>query len=309
MPITIPDDLPAREILETEGLSVMRETDAVRQDIRPLRIGLLNLMPDKIRTEAQIARLLGATPIQIELTLVRISDHVARNTSSDHMEAFYRPWSDVRNERFDGFIVTGAPVERLPFEDVRYWDELCSILDWTQTHVHRTFTICWAAQAALQYFYDVPKLHLKEKAFGVFRHRNMEPYSPYLRGFSDSFSVPVSRWAQACPDALAAVDAITVLAACRETGPCLVDDPEHRALHMFNHLEYDAGTLAEEYRRDGGKQLPVDYFPGDDPAQEPENRWRSHAHLLFGNWINEIYQTTSFDVAEIGRSLAPTDRP
>ncbi|MEJ2410298.1 MAG: homoserine O-succinyltransferase [Novosphingobium sp.] len=307
MPITIPDDLPARQILETEGLSVLRETDAVRQDIRPLRIGLLNLMPDKISTETQLARLLGATPIQIELTLVRISDHVARNTPADHMEAFYRPWSDVRTERFDGFIITGAPVERMPFEEVRYWDELCDILDWSQTHVHRTFTICWAAQAALQYFHGVPKLDLAEKAFGVFRHRNLEPFSPYLRGFSDSFRVPVSRWAQACPDALKATKGITVLAASDESGACLVDDPQHNALHMFNHLEYDEGTLENEYRRDGCRQLPLGYFPDDDAEQAPENRWRSHAHLLFANWINEIYRTTPFDVNSIGRTIAAND--
>lgn len=301
MPITIPDDLPARQTLEAEGLSVMRQADAVRQDIRPLRIGLLNLMPDKVSTETQLARLLGATPIQIELTLVRISDHVARNTSADHMAAFYRPWSDVQAERFDGFIITGAPVEHLPFAEVRYWDELCAILDWTQTHVHRTLTICWAAQAALQYFHGVPKLDLPEKAFGVFLHRPLVPRSPYLRGFSDSFGVPVSRWAASCADALEATEAVTVLAASDDTGPCLVDDPRHGALHMFNHLEYDAGTLGDEYRRDGGRKLPLGYFPDDDPAQLPENRWRSHAHLLFGNWINEIYQTTPFDVAAIGQ--------
>lgn len=277
---------------------VMGEADAVRQDIRPLRIGLLNLMPNKIDTETQLARLLGATPLQIELTLVRISDHVSRNTSADHMAAFYRPWSDVSAERFDGFIITGAPVERLPYEDVRYWPELRSILDWTQTHVHRCFTICWAAQAALFHFHGVPKRDLPRKAFGVFRHQNLAPTSPYLRGFSDIFDVPVSRWTEVCPSALAGAKGLHILAGSVEAGAGLVDDRANGMLHMFNHLEYDTGTLASEYHRDGSADLPKGYFPADDPARPPENRWRGHAHLLFANWINEIYQTTPFDFTD-----------
>lgn len=300
MPIKIADQLPARQTLEAEGVSVMRETDAVRQDIRPLRIGLLNLMPNKISTETQLARLLGSTPLQIELTLVRITDHVARHTPADHMAAFYRPWSDVRAERFDGFIITGAPVERLPFETVGYWPELCQIFDWTQTHVHRCLTICWAAQAALHHFHGVPKKDLTEKAFGVFRHRTLAPTSPYLRGFSDGFDVPVSRWTEVCAQTLGNTPALSVLAESEETGPCLVEDAGHRALHMFNHLEYDTDTLGDEFRRDGGAQMPTGYFPGNDPARAPVNSWRSHAHLLFGNWINEIYQTTPFDIERIG---------
>jgi homoserine O-succinyltransferase len=299
VPIKIPDQLPARHTLEAEGVVVMGEADAVRQDIRPLRIGLLNLMPNKISTETQIARLLGATPLQIELTLVRITDHVSRNTSADHMAAFYRPWSDVSTERFDGFIITGAPVEHLPFEDVRYWPELRAILDWTQTHVHRCFTICWAAQAALFHFHGAPKRDLPRKAFGVFQHRNFAPTSPYLRGFSDAFDVPVSRWTEVCPSALADAKDLHVLAGSVEAGACLVDDRAHRTLHMFNHLEYDTDTLAGEYHRDGSAQLPAGYFPVDDPSRRPENRWRGHAHLLFANWINEIYQTTTFDIAGI----------
>ena len=304
MPITIPDDLPARRTLEAEGVVVMREADAARQDIRPLRIGLLNLMPDKISTETQLARLLGATPLQIELTLVRITDHVARNTPADHLATFYRPWSAVSAERFDGFIITGAPVERLPFEEVRYWFELRSILNWTQTHVHRCFTICWAAQAALYHFHGVPKRELHRKAFGVFPHRNLAPESPYLRGFCDAFEIPVSRWAEVCPDDLPVDRGLRVLADSEEAGVCLVEDSPHRSIHMFNHLEYDTGTLAAEYRRDGSVHLPARYFPGDNPSQPPRNSWRSRAHLLFGNWINEIYQTTPFDLAAIGR--APT---
>ncbi|BBE33676.1 homoserine O-succinyltransferase [Sphingosinicella microcystinivorans] len=305
MPIKIPDDLPARSTLEREGVMILGEADAVRQDIRPLRIGLLNLMPNKIRTETQIARLIGATPLQVELTLVRMSDHVPRNTSADHMLSFYRPWSDVREDHFDGFITTGAPVELLPFEEVSYWDELRRVFDWTQTNVHGSFNICWGAQAAVHHFHGVPKHALDKKAFGVFDHHNLAPASPYLRGFSDDFAIPVSRWTEVRREDLPG-DGIIVLAESAETGLCLLDDPQHRALHMFNHVEYDSTSLAEEYfrDRDAGKpiEVPKNYFPGDDPAATPQNRWRSHAHLLFGNWINQIYQTTPFDMADIGAS-------
>ena len=305
MPIKIPDDLPARSTLEQEGVMVMREADAVRQDIRPMRIGLLNLMPDKIRTETQIARLLGATPLQVELTLVKITSHVARNTPIEHMISFYRNWEDVRGERFDGFIVTGAPVETMPFEEVTYWDELRRIFDWTQTHVHSCFNICWGAQAAVHHFYGIPKYGLSEKAFGVYRHQNLAPASPYLRGFSDDFSIPVSRWTEVRSEDIPADSGMTVLMESEEAGLCLLDDPGHRSLHMFNHIEYDSLSLREEYFRDIAARKPIaaprNYFPYDDPAREPENRWRSHAHLLFGNWINQLYQTTPFDIAEIGR--------
>jgi homoserine O-succinyltransferase/O-acetyltransferase len=300
VPIKIAHTLPARRILEAEGVAVMSEVDAVRQDIRPLRIGLLNLMPDKVSTETQLARLLGATPLQIELSLIRMTDHVARNTSPDHMAAFYRPWRQVKADRFDGFVITGAPVEQLPFEDVGYWSEFRTILEWTQTHVHRTMTICWAAQAALYHFHGIPKRKLPRKAFGIFPHRSLVPSSPYLRGFSDTFAVPVSRWTEVCSDALQHAAHLQVLAASEESGPCAVDDPLRRTLHMFNHLEYDTGTLDEEYRRDGRSQLPTSYFPADDHSRQPQNTWRSHAHLLFANWIDAIYQTTPFDVAAIG---------
>lgn len=305
MPIKIPDHLPARRTLEAEGVAVMGEADAVRQDIRPLRIGLLNLMPDKIRTETQIARLIGATPLQLELTLVRISNHVPRNTSADHMESFYRPWEDVRAQTFDGFVITGAPVERMPFEAVTYWDELRRILDWTQRHVHRSLTICWAAQAAAHHFHGMPKHDLEEKAFGVFQHRALVPASPWLRGFADAFAVPVSRWTEVRREDVPASSGLVALAESEETGLCLLDDPAHRTLHMFNHLEYDTTALGDEYFRDAGNgaeaALPRNYFPDDDPRQQPLNGWRGHAHLLFGNWINEIYQTTPFEISEIGR--------
>lgn len=306
MPIKIPNDLPACAALEAEGVMVMREADAVRQDIRPLRFGLLNLMPDKIRTETQIARLLGATPLQVELSLIRITNHVPRNTSADHMGAFYRTWEDVRRETFDGFIITGAPVEKMPFEEVSYWDELCSVFDWTQSHVHACLNICWAAQAAVHHFHGVPKHILPAKAFGVYRHRNLAPASPYLRGFSDDFSIPVSRWTEVRREDLPAESGLRVLMDSPDIGLCLLEDPTHRSLHMFNHIEYDSDTLRNEYLRDAAKgestALPHDYFPGNDPNRPPENRWRSHAHLLFANWINQIYQTTPFDVSQIGVS-------
>jgi homoserine O-succinyltransferase len=304
MPIRIPNDLPARVTLEQEGVMVMTEASASRQDIRPLRIGLLNLMPNKVKTETQFARLIGATPLQVELTLVKITSHTPKNTSAEHMIAFYRDWEDVRLEKFDGFIVTGAPVELLEFEDVTYWDELRRIYDWTQTHVHSTMNICWGAQAALHHFHGVPKHALPKKAFGVYRHRNLNPASPYLRGFSDDFSIPVSRWTEVRRADVPEKNGLEVLMESDEAGLCMVADAAHRSLYMFNHIEYDTYSLSDEYWRDvnAGKpiELPANYFPHNDARAMPENRWRSHAHLLFGNWINEVYQTTPFDTQAIG---------
>src|SRR5437763_15899841 len=308
MPIKIPNDLPARATLEREGVMVMSEATAARQDIRPLRIGLLNLMPNKIKTETQLARLVGATPLQVELALIKITKHTPKNTPANHMIAFYRDWERVKQEKFDGFIVTGAPVALLDFEDVTYWDELRASFDWTQSHVHSTFNICWGAQAALHHFHGVPKHALAKKMFGVFRHRNLAPASPYLRGFSDDFSIPVSRWTEVHRKDIPPASGLQVLMESDETGLCLLHDPAHRALHMFNHIEYDSSSLADEYFRDvaAGKPiaLPSHYFPKNDPTRQPENRWRSHAHLLFGNWINELYQTTPFDVEKIGATPA-----
>jgi len=304
MPIKIPETLPAYSVLRREGVMVMSEEAAVRQDIRPLQIGLLNLMPNKVRTETQFARLIGATPLQIELTLVRMTEHQPKNTAAEHMEAFYAPFAQIRDRRFDGFIVTGAPIEHLPFEEVTYWDELTQVFDWTQTHVHSTFAICWGAQAMLRHFHGVPKHALAHKAFGCFRHRNCAPGSPYLRGFSDDFTIPVSRWTEIREAELPTDHGLNILMNAPETGPCLIEDPAHRALYMFNHIEYDTTSLDEEYKRDVANgapiRLPVNYYHDDDPAQPPENRWRSHAHLLFGNWINEVYQSTPYDLAKIG---------
>jgi homoserine O-succinyltransferase len=304
MPIKIPDDLPARATLSVEGVMVLGEADAVRQDIRPLRIGLLNLMPNKVKTETQLARLLGSTPLQVELTFVKMTNHVARNTPSEHIISFYRDFEDIRAERFDGFIVTGAPVETMPFEQVTYWDELRRVFDWTQTNVHAGLNICWGAQAAVYHFHGMPKYQLPAKAFGVYRHRNLAPASPYLRGFSDDFSIPVSRWTEVHSEDIPADSGMSILMESDEAGLCLLDDPSHHSLHMFNHIEYDSNSLSDEYFRDVAANKPVaiprNYFPKDDPSRQPENRWRSHAHLLFGNWINQIYQTAPFDLAKIG---------
>jgi len=305
MPIKIPDNLPARATLEAEGVRVLREADAVRQDIRPMRIGLLNLMPNKVKTETQIARLIGSSPLQVELTLVKMTNHVARNTPSDHIISFYRDWEDIRAEKYDGFIVTGAPVETMPFEQVTYWDELRRIFDWTQTNVHGCFNICWGAQAAVHHFHGMEKHLLDKKMFGVYRHRNLAPASPFLHGFSDDFSIPVSRWSEVRRSEVPAGSGMSVLMESEEAGLCLLDDPAHRSLHMFNHIEYDSNSLGDEYFRDvaAGHTIapPHDYFPDDDPSQAPLNRWKSHAYLLFGNWINQLYQTTPFDLAEIGQ--------
>ena len=306
MPITLPADLPAYNVLLREGVMVMADDRATRQDIRPLRIGLLNLMPKKIQTENQFARLIGATPLQIELSLIRMSAHQTKNTAAEHMEAFYRPFDEVQasGEKFDGLIITGAPIEHLPFEDVTYWDELTQVFDWTQTHVQSTFGVCWGGMAMIWHFHKVQKHILSQKAFGCIRHRNLAPASPYLRGFSDDMVIPVSRWTEMKRPEIEAAG-LPILIDSAETGPCLVEDPGHRALYIFNHLEYDSGTLKEEYDRDiaAGKPInvPANYYPGDDPSQKPQNRWRSHAHLLYGNWINEIYQSTPYDMAEIGR--------
>jgi homoserine O-succinyltransferase len=304
MPIKIPATLPAHDVLRREGVMVMSEETALRQDIRPLQIGLLNLMPKKVQTETQFARLIGATPLQIELTLIRMSEHQSKTTAAAHLEAFYQPFSAARGRRFDGLIVTGAPIEHLDYEAVSYWDELREVFDWTQTNVHRTLGVCWGGMAMLHHFWGVPKHVLPAKAFGCFRHRAVDPASPWLQGFSDSFMVPVSRWTEVRAEDVGLHPDLAVVIDSDELGPCLIADPRHRALYMFNHLEYDSTTLREEYERDlaagGAIQAPVNYFPADDPARPPENRWRSHGALLYGNWINEIYQTTPYALDRIG---------
>ena len=309
MPIKLPANLPAFDVLTREGVMVMDEEAAGRQDIRPLRIGLLNLMPKKIQTENQFARLIGATPLQIELSLIRMTEHQTKNTASEHMAEFYRSFSDVQatGEKFDGLIITGAPIEHLPFEEVTYWDELTEVFAWTQTNVHSTFGVCWGGMAMAYHFHGLTKHMLPHKLFGCYRHTNFAPQSPYLRGFSDDLIMPVSRWTEVRRDEAEAAG-LTVMLHSEEVGPGLIEDRARRALYIFNHLEYDSGTLNEEYQRDlqsvqveGAEiQKPINYFPGDDPALTPLNRWRSHGHLLYGNWISEIYETTPYDISKIG---------
>jgi homoserine O-succinyltransferase len=304
MPIKIPATLPAYDVLTREGVSVMDEDQAARQDIRPLRIALLNLMPKKIQTENQFARLIGATPLQIELTLLRMSDHQTRNTAAEHMESFYRPVSEVWDQKFDGLIITGAPIEHLDFQDVSYYAELERVMDWTQTNVQSTMAVCWGGMAMINHFHGVQKHMLEHKAFGCFRHTNLAPVSPYLNGFSDDCVIPVSRWTEIRQDEIEAADGLRTLLGSTEVGPALVEDAAHRAVYIFNHFEYDRDSLKQEYDRDVAAgtpiNIPANYYTNDDPALAPVNRWRSHAHLLYGNWIQEIYQSTPYDMQKIG---------
>ena len=304
MPIKIPYDLPARKILQDEGVLVIKDTDATRQDIRPLRIALLNLMPQKTKTETQIARVLGGSPLQIEMTLVAPTGYIPKNTSREHMLDFYLPFDDIRGQKFDGLIVTGAPIEKLPFEEVRYWDELRRIFDWSLENVFCLFNLCWGGQAALYHFYDIPKYLLPKKRFGVFSHRVLDHTSLLMRGLNDEITIPVSRHTENRRADFAPHKHLEVLIESDEAGLCLIHDTRLRHVHMFNHLEYDSHTLSEEYRRDVEKSdatgLPAHYYPNDDPSQTPVNTWRGNAHLLFGNWLNYIYQSTPYDMSLIG---------
>ncbi len=305
MPITLPKDLPAFDVLKDEGVMVMSQARAAKQDIRPMRIGLLNLMPKKIQTETQFSRLLGASPLQTNLCLIRMSDHTSKTATPEHMDEFYHPFSAIKHQKFDGLIITGAPIEHLPFENVGYWQELREIMDWTQTNVHSTFGVCWGGMAMINHFHGVDKHMLEQKAFGCFRHNNLAPNSPYLRGFSDDCVIPVSRWTEMRAPEIDQAKGLKTLLGSDQVGPCLVEDKAHRALYIFNHFEYDSNTLKDEYDRDIASNtpinIPLNYYPNDDPAQQPQNRWRSHAHLLYGNWISEIYLTTPYDMDEIGR--------
>ena len=305
MPIKIPDDLPAGRTLQEEGVVVIAEHDAIRQDIRPLRIAMLNLMPEKIKTETQLARLIGATPLQIEFTLLTTATYTPTHTPREHMIAFYRPWNEIKNEKFDGLIVTGAPVEEIEFEQVKYWPELCALFDWARTHVFSSFNICWGAQAALYHRYRVPKFPLPRKLSGIFEHRVAKRGSEVLRGFTDSFPVPVSRYTEVRARDIAKHPQLEVLAESDEAGICLIQDRAARAVYMFNHLEYDTFTLSDEYQRDlkarpDTVRIPENYFPDDDPAKTPRNSWRAYAHLLVSNWINDTYQHAPFDLDQIG---------
>ena len=306
MPIKIPNNLPAAEILLKENIFVMTETRAMTQDIRPLRMLLLNLMPKKIETETQLTRLLGNTPLQIELTLLRMEAHKSLNTSQEHLLSFYRTFSEVKDTFFDGMIITGAPVEHLPFEEVDYWPELCEIMEWSRSHVHSTMHICWGAQAGLYYHYGIQKQPLERKLFGVFPHRSEYRESMLLRGFDDVFMVPHSRHTTVRREDIEAVPSLQILASSDEAGVCIVRNRQGRQFFMMGHSEYDARTLENEYLRDvkAGKPIdvPKNYYPDDDPSKEPIVSWRGHANLLYSNWLNYfVYQTTPYDVTQVAK--------
>lgn len=304
MPVKIPDTLPASEILAAENIFVMNESRAYHQDIRPLRIAILNLMPTKIATETQLLRLLGNTALQVEVMLLRTASHESRNTSQDHLAAFYQTFEDVKEEKFDGLIITGAPVEQMEFEQVTYWEELQAIMEWKKTHVFSTLFICWAAQAALQHYYAIPKYPLDEKVFGVYRHQVLHPRVKLVRGFDDEFDAPHSRHTEVREEDLAKIPDLQILATSQEAGVYLAATKDGKNVFVTGHSEYDTLTLKAEYDRDVQAGLPIDvpanYFPEDDPAQLPRVSWRSHANLLFANWLNYyVYQETPYDLNEI----------
>ena len=304
MPIRIPTGLPARETLERENIFVMNEFRASHQDIRPLKIAVLNLMPTKITTETQLIRLLSNSSLQIELTLLQTATHQSRHTSAEHIESFYKNFSDVKHENFDGLIITGAPVENLDFGEVNYWDELCGIMEWSKTHVFSTLHICWAAQAGLYYHFGVEKHPLDRKMFGIFRHYAINPNHPILRGFDEEFLAPHSRHTEVREEDITKVPELELVAKSDIAGPYIISARNSRMLFVTGHSEYDFDTLSKEYFRDVDKgldiQIPYNYFPDDDPTKRPRNLWRGHANLLFSNWLNYfVYQNTPYDLSEL----------
>ena len=306
MPIKIPNDLPATKTLTDENIFVMNENRAMSQDIRPLKILLLNLMPTKVATETQLSRLLGNTPLQVELEFLHTSSHISKNTPQEHLFTFYKTFEDVKHRNFDGLIITGAPVEHLPFEEVEYWDELCEIMEWSKTHVHSTFHICWGAQAALYYHFGIPKYPLEEKLFGVFEHKVERRSSILLRGFDDVFLVPHSRHTTVRREDVEAVAALKILAASPVAGLYALSTENGKQVFITGHSEYDADTLKNEYLRDKNAGLPIkppkNYFPNDDDTAQPIVKWRSHANLLYANWLNYIvYQNTPYEIEKINK--------
>ena len=304
MPIKIPDQLPATATLQSENIFVMTEKRAMTQDIRPLQILLLNLMPTKIDTETQLARVLGNTPLQIELELIAPSGHVSKNTSQEHMLTFYKSFADVKHRNFDGLVITGAPVELMDFEEVDYWEELCEIMEWSKTHAHSTLHICWGAQAGLYYHYGIPKRTLDRKLFGVFEHTLEDANYILFRGFDEKFLIPHSRNTTVAREDIESVEGLKVLAASPDAGVYAVKTAGGKQVFLMGHAEYDRDTLKREYLRDVAAgvdiQLPKNYFPDDDPEKTPVVTWRSSAHLLYGNWLNYcVYQTTPYDIEEI----------
>ena len=304
MPIKIPDALPARHILEQENIFVMDEFRAEHQDIRPLRILILNLMPTKITTETQLLRALSNTPLQIEFDLLKTASHKSKNTSSEHLDSFYKDFSEIKDKKYDGMIITGAPVEILDFEKVDYWNELCEIMEWSKRNVFSTFHICWGAQAGLFYHYGINKSQQDSKVFGIFRHKNLAPKHPLLRGYDDYFFAPHSRHTALDEDALSACDALEILASSKDAGSYIIASRDGRHIFVTGHPEYDAETLAGEYERDVnlGKpiNIPINYYRDDNPELSPIVTWRAHAHLLYTNWLNYyVYQSTPYNVEEI----------
>ncbi|RPJ23262.1 MAG: homoserine O-succinyltransferase [Chloroflexi bacterium] len=304
MPVKIPATLPARVTLEKENIFVMDEDRAIHQDIRPMRVAILNLMPTKIATETQLLRLLSNSALQVEVTLLHTATHESKNVDAEHLLNHYLTFGDIRNEKFDGLIITGAPVEQMPFEEVEYWDELTDILDWAETNVESTLHICWGAQAALYHRYDIPKYDLPRKMFGVFEHRILSRTESLLRGFDDIFLAPHSRHTEIRRADVEKVNDLNILAESDEAGLYLLGTKDGRHLFATGHSEYDPLTLKSEYDRDVNKGLPIhvpkNYYPNDDPAQTPTVRWRGHSNLLFSNWLNYyVYQVTPYDVNEI----------
>ena len=304
MPIKIPNELPAVDILKQENIFVMSEIRAITQDIRPLKILVLNLMPTKIETETQLARLLGNTPLQIEMELIHTESYKSKNVSEEHLFTFYKTFAEIKHNKYDGMIITGAPVEMLPFEEVEYWEELCQIMEWTKTHVHSTFHICWGAQAAMYYHYGVKKRTLPQKLSGVYEHTVDYKQSMVMRGFDDKFMAPHSRHTTMDREDIEAVDGLKILATSKEAGVYAVKNESGSMFFVFGHSEYDANTLQKEYIRDKNAGLnpnvPVNYFPNDDDTKEPLVTWRAHANLLFSNWMDyHVYQTTPFDISKI----------
>ena len=301
MPVNIPDHLPALDVLREENIFVMTESRAIHQDIRPLRLLILNLMPVKITTETHLLRMLSNTPLQVEITLLNMWSHTSKNTPIEHLTTFYKTFDEVKHKRFDGLIITGAPVELLPFEEVDYWGELCEIMDWAERRVTSTFFICWAAQAGLYYHYGIPKYELPQKMFGVFTHTLNNPKAPIVRSFDDEFLAPHSRHTEIRREDILRVPRLEIVSESAIAGVYLVRDADKRRIFVTGHSEYDAGTLKAEYERDLAKgmdiQLPYHYFPDDDPLQTPLMRWKSHAGLLFSNWLNYyVYQETPYDI-------------
>jgi len=305
VPIRIPDQLPATAALESENIFVMTEFRAMHQDIRPLKILLLNLMPTKIVTETQILRKLSNTPLQIEVELLQTASHESKNVSTEHLETFYTTFEEVRERTYDGLIITGAPVELLDFEDVDYWDELTAIMEWSKTNVHSTFHICWGAQAGIYYHYGVPKYELPKKMFGVFNHKVVKPHSPLVRGFDDTFMAPHSRYTEVHAEDIEAHPDLELIAVSDVAGVYIAKSTDSSNFFVFGHPEYDAATLKAEYDRDIARGLdmhvPANYYPDDDPSRDPVSSWRSCAQLLYTNWLNYyVYQTTPYDLAQIG---------